>query len=130
MHVPRGNVTIMVESDPPSPPCLGAYQASRPPKHNELWPLPPRPDRVLDVPAPVLLKSQEGATAWSTAAGKVRVLRQGPSCSADTAIDATRPPEITGGGYGLALSRLKLHRGLSLSAPVAISAFCQPTASS
>ena len=55
--------------------------------------------------------------AWRAAAGEEHTLQQGPWGRADTTADATGPPEITGGGYGLALSRLNLNPDLSPSAP-------------
>ena len=48
----------------------------------------------------------------------------GPAGQSGSHCQNYRPPEITGGGYGLALSRLKIHRGISLSGPGTISAFC------
>ena len=48
---------------------------------------------------------------------------------ADPTANATGPPEITGGGYGLALSRLRINRGISLSILGATSAFRKPTTS-
>ena len=44
VHVPRGKVTIMLEPDPAANLRFGAYRAPTPPKPNEFWPLPPRPD--------------------------------------------------------------------------------------
>ena len=52
VQVLRGKVTIMLEPDPPANPHFGAYRAPTPPKPNEFWPLPPRPDPRPQPPRP------------------------------------------------------------------------------
>ena len=122
MHVPRGKVTIMLESDPPANLSFGAYGAPTPPKPNEFF--CQGPTHVLALLDLAHMKSQVGATAWHAAAAKQQAAPRGPRGKADPTANAAGPPEITGGGYGLALSRLEINRCISLSTPAAISALC------
>ena len=120
LRITRGHPTAHASSwkqadhhaRPRTPPPLRALQPfghQQPRSLTSSGPCRPSPIRIIDLPAPALVKSQEGATAWPAAAVKVCALRQGPQGSADTIANTTGPLENREGGSGLALSRLRPH---------------------